>query len=492
MTEYPDHGQGNRDMSQEQIEPLSERELELVQLLSQGLSNRQIARELCISPNTVKVHLRNIYTKLNVSSRTEATVLALKMGWVEIERPGSEPIARPESTSGEPEDAGEPASAAASATLPQEAVAAEEQLAAGASAPKPASAPLVLWQRVYLVFSAVLVALGLWLIWPGKAERPGPFLDRPAQASGWSPVQVSRWKGLPQMPTPRSRLAVVACQGSVYAIAGESAAGVSGVVEAYSPDTDAWVRKADKTVPVANVGAVSLGDKIYVPGGSTSEGQISSRLEVYDPQAGELGTWSEGHSLPKGVSAYAIAAYQDELYLFGGWDGSVYVAEAFKYDPRSDAWSLLAEMKTRRAFAGAGTIGDRIYVVGGYDGQSELPTCEVYDPAANSWGTCPPLNAPRGGVGVGVIGDTLYVIGGGWESYLVENEYFSPAQGAWQTFPSPLLREWRNLGVAANGTFLYAIGGWDSEFLGVNQAYRAVFRLYMPGTMGQQDDQAAR
>ena len=80
-------------MSQEPNAPLSERELELVRLLAKGLSNKQIARELFISPNTVKVHLRNIYAKLEVGSRTEASMVALRQGWVEIEQPQPVPSA---------------------------------------------------------------------------------------------------------------------------------------------------------------------------------------------------------------------------------------------------------------------------------------------------------------------------------------------------------------------------------------------------------------
>jgi hypothetical protein len=72
---------------------------------------------------------------------------------------------------------------------------------------------------------------------------------------------------------------------------------------------------------------------------------------------------------------------------------------------------------------------------------------------------------------------------------LVENEYFSPdpskpGEGTWQTFSSPLLQEWRNLGVTASETTLHAIGGWDGALLGVNQAYRAIYRLYLPSAMG--------
>jgi LuxR family maltose regulon positive regulatory protein len=56
----------------EWIEPLSERELEVLQLIAEGLTNRAIADRLYLSLNTVKVHIPNIYGKLNVHSRTQA------------------------------------------------------------------------------------------------------------------------------------------------------------------------------------------------------------------------------------------------------------------------------------------------------------------------------------------------------------------------------------------------------------------------------------
>jgi LuxR family maltose regulon positive regulatory protein len=62
------------------IEPLSERELEVLQLISEGLTNPEIASRLFLSLNTVKAHTRNIYGKLGVHSRTQAVARARALG----------------------------------------------------------------------------------------------------------------------------------------------------------------------------------------------------------------------------------------------------------------------------------------------------------------------------------------------------------------------------------------------------------------------------
>jgi serine/threonine protein kinase/DNA-binding NarL/FixJ family response regulator len=61
---------------------LTAREMEVLRLLAQGLSNKEVARALNLSPRTVNFHLNNLYGKLGVSSRTEAVVYAMHQGWV--------------------------------------------------------------------------------------------------------------------------------------------------------------------------------------------------------------------------------------------------------------------------------------------------------------------------------------------------------------------------------------------------------------------------
>ncbi len=69
-------------VSQPLIEPLSDRELDVLRLMADGQTNQEIANVLCVSVNTVKTHLKNIYGKLGVNSRRNAAAKAKKLGLV--------------------------------------------------------------------------------------------------------------------------------------------------------------------------------------------------------------------------------------------------------------------------------------------------------------------------------------------------------------------------------------------------------------------------
>jgi LuxR family maltose regulon positive regulatory protein len=61
------------------LEPLSERELEVLRLLASGMSNRQIADDLVVALDTVKKHVSHIFSKLGASSRTQAAARAREL-----------------------------------------------------------------------------------------------------------------------------------------------------------------------------------------------------------------------------------------------------------------------------------------------------------------------------------------------------------------------------------------------------------------------------
>ncbi|MBT3322672.1 MAG: response regulator transcription factor [Anaerolineae bacterium] len=76
---------GDHDEDQALFANLTEREQEVLRIIANGLTNKQIAEELVISENTVKGHVSNILSKLHVADRTQVAVYAWKRGLMKRE-----------------------------------------------------------------------------------------------------------------------------------------------------------------------------------------------------------------------------------------------------------------------------------------------------------------------------------------------------------------------------------------------------------------------
>jgi len=68
-----------------QLDELSEREMEILRLAAKGMSNQDIATQLYLSRRTVQAHLANIFRKMDVGSRTEAVLQAMRKGWLGLD-----------------------------------------------------------------------------------------------------------------------------------------------------------------------------------------------------------------------------------------------------------------------------------------------------------------------------------------------------------------------------------------------------------------------
>ncbi|CAG0934780.1 Response regulator protein VraR [Thermoflexales bacterium] len=450
---------------------LSERELEILKLLATGLSNKEIASQLFLSINTVKVHLRNIFAKLGVQSRTEATLIAIQRGYVTV--PG------PAAANGEATSASEPIGAG-----DQTPVATPDVIA---PAPLPAieiEPALPIKRRLVLIGLAV-IALGLAVIAVprGAAQSESgcsPFIETCELQGPGASVNQTDWQPAGQMSVARGRLAAAALDSRLVAIGGETASGITGLVEIWDANQQQWIIGQNKPTPVANVGAVVLNGQIIVPGGYTASGAPTASVEAYDVLSD---VWTSLAALPAPRFAYALATDNDKVYLFGGWDGQGYANTTFIYDPKANRWTTGAPLPIGRGFAGAALLNDALYVVGGYADDHEFDRCDRYVPREDRWEACAPMSVARGGLSLVAIGGRLYAIGGGWTGYLTFNERYDPSTDSWSVAPSPFTGQWRGMGAAQIGNGIYTLGGWNGQYLNVLERYSPFpFSIYVPAT----------
>ncbi len=431
----------------EEHQELSAREIEILQLVARGASNKEIAQRLFISTNTVKVHLRNIFGKIGVSSRTEAAMYAVSNRMIpELRLEEAEP-------------------------------------------PQTIAQPVVQDAHIERFWNTkphwfwLLIASGGVLLFIGAI-----FLIRTMRAPSAQPIpsafEPPTWQKLTPMPTVRAHFAVVALEDYIYAIAGENETGIIGAVERYDLKRDRWRRMAEKPTPVSEVQAAVIGGKIYVPGGLLADGTATRIMEVYLPQEDR---WTQAADLPQEVSAYALVAYEGKLYLFGGRDGNSYLKSVYLYDADLNLWQRLGDMPAPRAFASAVVASGKIHLLGGWDGHASLDAHDIYSPGAegtaiHAWEAVPPLPQRRYKMAAVSVADAMYLLGGASEEMqAMEAWMYLPQANSWQPFLNPLESAWEGLSAVAVGTKIYALGGVVAgEFHADLFAYQVIYITVLP------------
>lgn len=91
------------------------------------------------------------------------------------------------------------------------------------------------------------------------------------------------------------------------------------------------------------------------------------------------------------------------IYAVGGRDDTTELSSAERYNPRTNQWSPVVAMTSRRSGVGLAVVNGQLMAVGGFDGTTYLKTIEVFDPDANTWRLYGGMNYRRLGGGVGVI-----------------------------------------------------------------------------------------
>ena len=428
------------------ISDLSERETEILCLVAKGASNKQIAQELYISANTVKVHLRNIFSKIGVSSRTEAAMYAVSAGLVEPSGITDEGIQVSVST-------------------------ADQTLKQGRFGQNR------LWLIGGIVGILFIILAGIFFI---LIRNDGTLASSPQMESD----ENLRWQKKADMITPRYGFGVTTYENKIFAVAGEMDDVVTNVLERYDPELDEWDTLTPKPLKVADVSAVTIGGKIYVPGGRLQSGELSDVFEVYDPGNNQ---WYQLAQMPATLSAYTLVAFEGSVYLFGGWDGEQYVNSAYLYDPDADEWRDLSPMITARGYAGGATAGGKIYVLGGLNNQGVLDVNEVYQPGqegeiGSAWTAAAPLPESRYSMGVASVADIIHIIGGigDVDEDLLSLVYY-PNSDNWEKFTNPYSGSWSNLGLVPLESRIYALGGLLGETItSQNMVYQAIYTVLFP------------
>lgn len=465
---------------------LSEREREILAYVANGSTNQQIANDLGISVNTVKVHVRNIFGKIGVASRAEATLYAVRTGVVSVD------IAQPAVAVADDDDPLSNGAAEATSDAPVAAHTTPPDF----PAPPPEAAPItpsapprsnrsMLWLAVAAI--ALLVAIGLVIFatqsrTPPVAPTPPSVPTVPQGNSGTGPVVAAprpQWQLLKPLGAAQRAAAASITSGMMYVLGGANDTGVTNAVWQYNPESDTWRAQANKPTAVQHVHGAVLNGKIHVPGGELADGRVSDVLEIFDPAQN---TWSTGASLPAPRSGYGLVAFEGKLYLIGGWDGSTVTDTTFVYDPDRDTWSTAAPMATARAYMGTAVADGQVFVLGGVgtDGQA-LAQGEIYEPTREAWrAMASPLPTALSHFTLAALGEYLIVLGG---REVNSPLYFDFRRDSWEIYQEnePLAPLGEQPAVAVRDNLLYVLSADpDAPDSSTLQQMRVIYTMVLP------------
>ena len=429
---------------------LTTREIQILALIAEGKSNKEIAAKLVISINTVKVHVSNIFQKIEVSSRTEATLYAIENGIVSPALPQGTPGLFDGVTSVEPE--------------PE----------------NPAKNNKLLISLLVLI-TALAVIITIVLI--NRNDQAPALTNDHSLMVNFSVAE--RWSAYENLPEARDKIAATSYESKVYAIGGETESGVNDEVYVFSQASPHWETLAKKPTPVSGASAILIGEHIYVPGGATKDGLLSNKLEVFDPRQNE---WEERAALPTSLSNYALAEVRGNLFLFGGWDGKQASDGAYKYDPEADKWSELSNLPEALMDIRAVVVENRIVMIGRTSETAETTTTLNYYPdrdlpGETPWvvGTALPTNA-LATCSFELLGE-LYVVannenGTEFFAYDKENE-------AWLSLGKNESLLSKNSECVVLGSNLFLLGGMNADGSLSDQVmgYKMIYSISLPGVI---------
>lgn len=473
---------------------ISDRELEILRLVATGATNQQIAQQLNISINTVKVHLRNIFGKIGVVSRTEATVYAIRNGLVpgiaappeppaadaepapvaQVAAPPPPPVATPPQASVAVPPSPQPTASPSTASPPPQTIpspVATPPLPQAAPAPAARRVPL-LWIGVGLAFALVAAAL-IWRLGGAAEPRAAAPTAAPADES-------ERWSTHAPLPRPRAGFALAAFEpeGRLFVIGGSQDGLPVGLLDRYDPQSGRWVSLDDKPTPVSEAGAISLRGRLYVPGGEGADGRPTAAFEAYDPQERR---WQQLAPLPAPRSRYALAVWEGRIFLIGGWDGAALSDEVFVYDPEADRWSEAGALpEPPRQRAAATVVAGRLYLTGGEGPAGPLSEVLRLDPGEASggrWERLAQLPAPVARPSAITVINSLLVV----DAATPAAWQYDASADAWTPYPivegAPVASR-----AALLGTSIYFVSdeSADSPKAGAVGEYQAIFTSFFP------------
>ena len=203
-------------------------------------------------------------------------------------------------------------------------------------------------------------------------------------------------------------------------------------------------------VPRAYHGCITVNGIIYVVGGFDGI-EYFNTCKSFEPK---LQKWIEIAPMHTKRCYVSVTEHDKYIYALGGCDGTIRHSSVEKYNIDRNQWTFIAPMNFQRSDASATTLDglyhfyfnyfiftclfqDMIYICGGFNGHDCLNTAEYYNPNTNQWTLLTQMRQRRSGVGVVAFNKCVYAIGGfDGITRMMTGEKYNPKTQQWTTINS--------------------------------------------------------
>jgi DNA-binding CsgD family transcriptional regulator/N-acetylneuraminic acid mutarotase len=428
---------------------LSDREIEILKLVATGASNKEIAYKLSISPNTVKVHLKNIFAKIGVMSRTEAAMYAVKRGWV-----------------------GE--------SVHLNIVSEENHFR------KIQSQIINISPKIRNIATIILIIFFILIMLYVITNKQSHVLSTDVEQKQLGKKEIPRWILHTNIPISIYNHVAISFEDQIILIGGCNDKEVLNTVYVFDTENEKWSEGTSLPKPLYDVGIVKIGGELFIPGGKTLDGITLNELNVFNLKNK---SWRQGSALPYPVSDYGIAEFEGKLYVFGGWDGRTYYDDILRYSPDINKWDTIGKLDTSLRGLRAMSIQDGISLLGGFDGRLVynrhqrilFSSGNIYEYREEKL----PLPYPLYDFALTGTADMIFIYGGlsidSNNNPLIHQYIYTVNE--WQSFNMYQDKSYLGSAMVSYGSQIYILGGIESNsFVASNQniSFPAFYIQYIP------------
>lgn len=228
-------------------------------------------------------------------------------------------------------------------------------------------------------------------------------------------IEAAEWSPRAAMPVGAYMLAAHPVGDRILVQTGYGAAGFVNALLSYDPAEDTWFELSPMPSYRYIFTTGVVGDRLYVIGGNgtiddmpqgSQDWEYKDYVQVYDIATD---TWSEAAPEPEPTGGAASCTLGSRIYVFGGDTSN----RTTIYDASTDSWSEATPPPVARNAHTCVTVGSVFYLLGGrVSTGGELATVERYDPGTDTWTRLPDMPSGRQWFGAAVVDADVYVVAG--------------------------------------------------------------------------------